>query len=97
LDDILKRARILRALATLREADPQPVTQGKLMEATGYDFRAITKLVDDCLRWKLITVKETTRGKLPVNEHRLTPGGREVADLAIKLAARAEKLRHDGR
>jgi hypothetical protein len=97
VDDILSRPRILRALAALREADPAPLTQGQLMEATAYDFRGISKLVEDMLRWKLITLKETHRGKLPVSEHRLTAAGRDIADLALKLDARARKARDEGR
>jgi hypothetical protein len=95
LDDILSRAFILRALVALRENEPTPLSKGQLMLATSRDSRGMDRLLADLLEWNLITITETTRGKLPVNEHRLTPLGREVADLALKLEAKAKRARGD--
>lgn len=93
MEDVLSRARVFRALVELRGREPEAMTAGELGNATSYDFTALDRLRKDLVAWGLITIEKTHRGRLPVDLHRLTPEGREVADLCAKIEAVALKAR----
>ena len=93
MEDILSRARAFRTLVEMRKRDPEPLTAGEMEKATGYEFVAMDRARKDLEAWGLITIEKTTRGRLPVDLHRLTEEGREIADLAAKAEAIALKAR----
>lgn len=95
MDDVLSRTRLLRLLVALLETDPEPQNAGQLEAQTGYDYQGFARLREDALEWGLITVEKTSRGRIPVDLHHLTPGGRRVAKHALAAEQEAKKTREE--
>lgn len=88
-EDILDRPRALRALIELRKIEPKTMTAGDLQRATGYTVKPAVELRNDLEAWGLIEVDEVVNGRVTSLQIRLTPGGREVVDHALRAEAAA--------
>jgi hypothetical protein len=97
VEDILMRPRILRLLAALREAEPEPLAKAQLMRAIAADYRLAELVINDAREWNLVSVKVVPWGRSEIHEHRLTPEGREIADHALKIATIGQKARQKRR
>lgn len=88
MKDPMSRAKVFRALITLRRAEleqtePGPMTLNRLMKKLGQRYEEVKDLVDDLAGWKVVTVEEGHHGQRPYLGIRLTPNGRKAADHAI--------------
>lgn len=88
----MNRPRALQTVMAL--ARKEPMTQRELTIASGYVSENAKLLRDDLEKWGIVTTEElVVRGGIKYYEIRLTPLGREIAELAVKMDEVAKHAR----
>lgn len=91
MDDLLRRARALRALVEIAKSEPMNMT--RFMVATDYVWESADLLLRDLEADGLITVKERQEGSIRSKEIALTEEGRRVATHGAAIDAEHAKAK----